>query len=238
MAPNLTFGPRGDQWHYIRSSKRYDLSRGGSNRFTIGTTQGPPETSVTINPDVSALVVVDMQNYFLDSKVVWLNWGLTDEDLATMPASVARSFARTRINEDDDKPPRNGLGFDLGDGMGRMLVAGEWNSEIYPPLAAAVSPKDTHCAKNRMSGMWNEKQPLWKYLEESGKRTLLFTGVNTDQCVLGTLTNAYTAGWDCIMLADCCATTTVNGHDVCGYNVSNSYGFVTDSKAFTSGVSE
>ena len=32
----------------------------------IPTTEGPKETSVTIDPESSALVVVDMQNFFLD----------------------------------------------------------------------------------------------------------------------------------------------------------------------------
>lgn len=55
---------------------------------------------------------------------------------------------------------------------------------------------DVHYAKNRMSGLWNEEQALWKYLVNEGKdiRTLFFAGVNTDQCVLGTLTSAYSAG--------------------------------------------
>jgi len=99
-----------------------------------------------------------------------------------------------------------------------------------------VRAEDVHCAKNRISGMWSEEQPLWRYLEgkgvgESGdgqddsrmanpKRTLLFAGVNTDQCVLGTLESAYNAGWDCILIEDCCATTTEWGREVCLQNIS------------------
>ncbi|KAI0126517.1 isochorismatase [Xylariales sp. AK1849] len=262
MAPDLTFGPEGNQWHYERSAKTYDLTRGGSKKVTISTTKGPTDTRITIDPEKTALVVVDMQNFFLDAncrshptglaavaptltvinkcrkigvQVVWLNWGLRSRDLATMPASVQRGFARSLIAEGQD-PIRNGLGADLGDGKGRTLVAGEWNSLIWPPLAAAMSPDDVQCPKNRMSGLWSEEQPLWKYLESSGKKTLLFTGVNTDQCVLGTLSDAYNAGWDCVMIEDGCATTTKDGHDVCVHNVSSSYGFVTNSKSFASGT--
>lgn len=53
-----------------------------------------------------------------------MNWGLTDEDIAHMPASVQRSFSRSLIDP-AHKPPRYGLGADLGSGMGRALVAGE-----------------------------------------------------------------------------------------------------------------
>ncbi len=149
-------------------------------------------------------------------QVVWLNWGLSDADLRTMPAGVQRGFSRGWVA---GTHAHRGLGADLGDGQGRCLVAGAWNSDIYASLKERVRPEDVHCAKNRMSGLWSEEQPLWRYLKESGKKTLLFTGVNTDQCVLGTLTNAYNAGWDCVMVEDCCATTTSGGREVCVHNI-------------------
>lgn len=245
----LTFGPPGSEWTYDKGSKVYDLTRGvrSPSPLKIALTQGPPSTSVLINPSSTALVIVDMQNFFLHPscrshptglaaveplrqairvcrakgiQVIWLNWGLTDADLASMPAGVLRGFARAMIAGDK---PAAGLGVDLGAGQGRCLVAGEWNSAIYGPLAAAVRPEDVHCAKNRMSGLWSESQPLWRYLEKEGggkdKKTLLFAGVNTDQCVLGTLTNAYNAGWDCVMVEDCAATTTKGATEVCLSNI-------------------
>ncbi|KAH8883876.1 isochorismatase [Thozetella sp. PMI_491] len=248
MAPDLSFGPGGEQWHYTRATKTYDLTRGGSRGFTLRTTQGPADTFLTVVPNLSALVIVDMQNFFLDPscrdhpkglaavdptlkviekcrelgiQVVWLNWGLTDADLAAMPAGVLRGFARSLIAaEPTGSPARTGLGADLGDGKGRCLVAGEWNSAIYEPLATAVRPEDVHCAKNRMSGMWTPDQPLWKELSARGLRTVFFTGVNTDQCVLGTLVDAYNAGWDCVLVDDCAATPTEGGQEVCLHNIS------------------
>ena len=156
------------------------------------------------------------------SQVIWLNWGLTDADLAVLPAGVSRGFMRSLIAaEPDGAPVRTGLGADLGDGKGRCLMAGEWNSAVYEPLAtAAVRPEDVHCAKNRMSGMWTPSQPLWRELEARGLRTLFFTGVNTDQCVLGTLTDAYNAGWDSVLVEDCAATLTPGAREVCLRNIS------------------
>ena len=107
--------------------------------------------------------------------------------MSTMPASVQCSFSRGFMT---------GTHTDLTDSQGRCLFAGSWNVDIYDSLKTQVQPEDVHCAKNRVSRLWNEEQPLWKYLEKAGKKTLLFTGVNTDQCVLGTLTNAY---GDCVM---------------------------------------
>ncbi|KAJ9131983.1 Isochorismatase [Pleurostoma richardsiae] len=269
-ADTMTFGPAGDQWTYSRRTRTYDLTRGRSSAegrpsLTIGTTQGPAGTSIAVDPAASALVVVDMQNFFLHPdcrdhpaglaaveptirvvekcreagiKIIWLNWGLTDADLASMPAGVQRGFARALIDADPaaapaDPPPCGGLGADLGRGQGRCLMAGEWNSAVYGALGTHVRPDlgDAACAKNRMSGLWSPAQPLWRELERGATRTLLFAGVNTDQCVLGTLADAYGAGWDCVMVEDCCATTTEAGREVCLYNVSMNYGFVVDSNA-------
>jgi len=67
MISDLIFGPPGQEWHYSKSTKTYDLS-GGAGTLTFPTTEGPKETIVTIAPESTALVIVDMQNFFLDSK--------------------------------------------------------------------------------------------------------------------------------------------------------------------------
>ncbi|KAF6820701.1 isochorismatase hydrolase [Colletotrichum sojae] len=275
MRRDLVFGPPGDEWYYDKSSRTYDLTRGRTPVLTVGTSQGPTETFISVAPHSTALVIVDMQNFFLHPscrdhppglaavestkkviekcrelgvQVIWLNWGLTDDDLASMPASVQRGFSRSLIHGTtaDDKVVRLGLGTDLGDGKGRCLVAGSWNADIYEPLRRCASPGDVHCNKNRMSGMWSREQPLRKYLDGDGtgtgtgegkKRTLLFAGVNTDQCVLSTLTDAYNGGWDCVMIEDCCATLTPGAPEVCIRNVAGSYGFVISSATFLTGMS-
>lgn len=62
----ISFGPEGQQWHYSLAKKTHDISGGSPTKLTIPTSQGPKETSVTIDSTSSALVVVDMQNFFLD----------------------------------------------------------------------------------------------------------------------------------------------------------------------------
>lgn len=229
----LTFGPPGSQWIYDKQTKTYDLTRSSSSpTLKVTTTYGPPSTSLLLSPAKTALIVVDMQNFFLHPscrahptglaavepliatiarcrevgvQVIWLNWGLTDDDLATMPAGVLRGFASRMISAPQEGEEKEfGLGVDLGSGMGRTLCEGAWNSAIYEGLLQETvvvdKERDVFVAKNRMSGLWCESQPLWKYLkgelegregEGRDKETLLFAGVNTDQCVLGTLTNAY-----------------------------------------------
>ena len=61
-------------------------------------------------------------------------------------------------------------------------------------------------------------------------RTVLFSGVNTDQCVLHSLTDANFLGYGCVLVEDCCGTTSP---DFCTeatvWNVKKCFGFVTDS---------
>ncbi|KAN0093644.1 isochorismatase [Hyaloscypha variabilis] len=257
MSSIITFGPKDQAWHYSQSARTYDLSGGAGKKLTMKTTEGPKETTITIAPESTALVIVDMQNFFLDSKcmdhphglsaveptikviekcrkegiqIIWLNWGLIDEDMATLPAAVNRGFMSDTLQATTDlRRPWTGLGSDLGEDKGRCLFAGTWNADIYPPLKEQVRPGDLHCAKNRMSGLWSPEQPLWKTLKAEKKNTILFTGVNTDQCVLGTFVDGYNAGWNCVLVDNCCGTTTEGGKEITFHNVATSYGFITDS---------
>ncbi|PVH77278.1 isochorismatase [Cadophora sp. DSE1049] len=252
----LTLGPPTNNWTYDHPTKTWDLSNSSKSKVTFPTTEGLLDTSVSIDPEKTALVVVDMQNFFLDAscmdhpnglkaveptgrvvewcrevgvQVIWLNWGLTDSDMTTMPASVLRGFARNLIIPPAPGKPHSytGLGSLLSPpSKGRTLFASTWNAAIYPPLATQISPSDIHVPKNRMSGLWNEEQPLYKTLMEKGVNTLLFAGVNTDQCVLGTLVDAYNMGWGCVLVDDCCGTTTGGGKEVSLWNVAVSFVFL------------
>jgi isochorismate hydrolase len=68
MSSDLSFGPSDRQWHYSPSTKTYDLSSNSPKKLTIPATEGPEGTSFTISPSSTALVIVDMQNFFLSSK--------------------------------------------------------------------------------------------------------------------------------------------------------------------------
>ena len=103
-----------------------------------------------------------------------------------------------------------------------------WAAAVVDELAP--EPGDIKVDKYRISGFWDT--PLDSILRNLGMRTMLFAGVNTDQCVLHTLTDANFLGYGCIMVEDCCATTSP---DFCTeatvWNVKKCFGFVTDSSA-------
>jgi nicotinamidase-related amidase len=285
-----------------------------SPRLTLKTTTAP----ITICPTKSALVIIDMQNFFLspqlgrpiDSKglkaqqqllkyaipaarkagirIIWLNWGLTEEEIREMPPATLRAFGFETVAKDspgyDDVESRQeaiddhgvnqgaeelakqrdietfgkdariykGLGSEVGqirleDGStiqgGKLLMRDQWNSDVTPPLKAAyeeglkANPPDVWIHKNRMSGLWGDKTLCTEFLEKEEIKTLLFAGVNTDQCVGGSLQDAFTKGWDCVLLSDGTGTTSpYYSQESIEFNCAKTWGFCMKCEDFAKGV--
>ncbi|KAF2636382.1 isochorismatase hydrolase [Massarina eburnea CBS 473.64] len=250
----IPFGGGDDQWLYLPNSKQFDLSRGAEQRLVVECDEARHNhCGFMIDPGSSVLIIVDMQNYFVHPiyrnhaaglaavdptlkviercrkegiQIAWLNWGITDHDLQVMPPAIHRGFSKSL-------GWHVGLGAQLPGSQGRCLLKRTWNAAIYEPLKAAAQPGDLFFDKTRMSGLWSTKEPLHEYLRASQKKTLIFAGVNTDQCVFGTISDAYSWGWDCVMINDCTGTMTDrNAQALTEYNVATNMGFVTNSLAF------
>lgn len=255
--------------------------------------------NVKIDPTKTALVIIDMQNIGLNKaldppsappmyeaqdailqyaipaarklglQIIWLNWGLTEDDLTSMPPAEVRVFAFNVNTEKvdygledrsgDPNDPANFLkcgerpnltklpGTDLGEivledgsrvNAGRVMMKGTWNTALHGPLADAyeegkkAARPDVWIHKNRNSGLWNEKSAFGEYLKKEGLRTLLFSGVNTDQCVGATLQDAHAQGFDTIMLKDGCGTDSLPyAKATYEFNCARSWGFLTSCKA-------
>ena len=161
-----------------------------------------------------------------DVPVVWLNWGNRPDRLNLSPALLHVY-----------KP--SGAGVGLGDALpgsgAKVLERGSWSAAIVDELA--VDPSDIHVAKYRMSGFQDTE--LDSILRNLAVTTLLFAGVNADQCVLCTLQDANFRGYDCLLLEDCAATTSP---DYCMaatlYNVQQCFGFVVQSDVITSALAQ
>ncbi|KAF5708196.1 Isochorismatase hydrolase [Fusarium mundagurra] len=209
----------------------------------------------TIDPAKTALVVIDMQNYFLSpllGRPPPKPWSRdcrqarqTDGDLDDMPPSIARGFDFP-LDKNFVKPTFLGsIGAEIGkvkceDGTlidaGRVMMRDQWNTEFHPSLKRIAEPQDIHINKNRLSGFWGGTG-IEDALHKRGIRTLLFAGENTDQCVAGTIRDAYTKGWDCLMLSDACATTSPDFAKKCTeYNCEGGWGFVLTCKDLADGV--
>jgi nicotinamidase-related amidase len=217
-----------------------------------------PQT-VTIDLDRTAIIVIDMQNDFCAKDglvdhlgvdytpdrapiaplqrllpvlrqaavpVVWVNWG-NRPDLLNMPPNQIHLY----------KPLGTGLG--LGDplpGSGaHVLEKDSWAAAIVDELP--IEPGDIKVDKYRISGFWDT--PLDSILKNLGCRSLLFAGVNTDQCVLHSLTDANFLGYGCIMVEDCCATTSpAFCTEATVWNVKKCFGFVASSDAIITALAE
>lgn len=207
--------------------------------------------NVTVDLERSALVVIDMQNDFCAKDgwvdqlgvdftpdrapiaplqrlvprlrqagvhVIWLNWG-NRPDLGNMPPNQIHLY----------KPHGRGVG--LGDplpGSGaRVLEKDSWAAELVDELKP--EPHDYRVDKYRISGFWDT--PLDGILKNLAVKSVFFAGVNTDQCVFCSLTDANFLGYGCILVSDCCATTSPSYcTEATLFNVKKCFGFVTDSK--------
>ena len=107
-------------------------------------------------------------------RVLWVNWG-NRPDLANMPPNQHHLY----------KPQGQGIG--LGEPLpghgARVLEKDSWAAAVVDELV--IEPQDIRVDKHRISGFWDT--PLDSILRNLGTRTILFAGVNTDQCVLCTL---------------------------------------------------
>ena len=157
--------------------------------------------------------------------VIWLNWGNRPDQMNLSP-SVLHVY----------KPDGTGTG--LGDPLANgapVLEEGSWAAAVVDELP--IEPGDISVSKYRMSGFWDT--PLDSILRNLRVDTVLFAGVNVDQCVLATLIDANCLGYDCVLLSDCSATTSpAFCTDATYYNVKQCFGFVTDSARLIDGMVE
>ncbi|MEV5445940.1 isochorismatase family cysteine hydrolase [Streptomyces sp. NPDC052644] len=202
---------------------------------------------LTLDLARTALIVVDMQNDFCspqgwlasigldvtgvdrliptlattvsklrtaDVPVIWLTWA-SRPDRANIPPNVLHAY--------DIAGEGGGVGSLLPTTGTRVLEEGSWGAALVDGLEP--QPGDFHVTKQRMSGFFDT--PLDSVLRNLRVDTVLFAGVNADQCVLATLTDAACLGYDAVLLEDGVATTSP---EFCLratlYNVERCFGFV------------
>jgi nicotinamidase-related amidase len=239
----------GAQFRWTASTRTVDMAMAAPAPVPVTLPCEPQDVIVDLNR--TAIIVIDMQNDFCAKggwvdhlgfdytpdrapieplrgllpalrkaavPVIWVNWG-NRPDLANMPPNQIHLY----------KP--SGAGVGLGDplpGSGaHVLEKDSWAAAVVDELRQ--EPQDIKVDKYRISGFWDT--PLDSILRNLGTKSILFAGVNTDQCVLHSLTDANFLGYGCILVEDCCATTSP---DFCTeatiWNVKKCFGFVTDSK--------
>ena len=144
--------------------------------------------------------------------VVWLNWG-TRPDRANLPPGVLHVY--------DPDGTGVGIGSTVPTGA-PVLQRDSWGAALVDELQ--IEPDDVLVHKHRMSGFWDTE--LDSVLRAHDIATVVFAGVNADQCVLATLIDAACAGYDVVMCTDASATTSpAFCWDATVYNVRQCFGF-------------
>jgi ureidoacrylate peracid hydrolase len=239
-----------------------DMSRPFRSTRALTIEATPQKVCIDLNK--TALIAVDMQNDFCmpggwlnslgvdvaptrkpieplkrttaalrahDVPVIWLNWGVRPDRLNLSPG--------TRITFH-----QAGNGTGLGDPM-RIACGPATDSRVLQKdsLGAAIvtelspEPTDIFVDKHRISGFWDT--PLDSILRNLGVKTLLFAGVNADECVLATLMDANFHGYDTLMLEDCVGTTSPSYcMEATLYNVRFCFGFTLTSSALISALDD
>jgi nicotinamidase-related amidase len=239
----------GANYHWLAPPTEVDMAMPAPTPAPVRIECAPQ--SVIVDLKRTAIIVIDMQNDFCTKggwvdhlgadytpdrapiepllkllpvlrgagvPVIWVNWG-NRPDLANMPPNQIHLY----------KPSGHGIG--LGDPLpsngAPVLQKDSWAAAVVDELEP--KPEDLKVDKYRISGFWDT--PLDSMLRNLGIKSILFAGVNTDQCVLHSLTDANFLGYGCLMVEDCCATSSpAFCTEATVWNVKKCFGFVTDSQ--------
>lgn len=90
--------------------------------------------------------------------------------------------------------------------QGDVPIAGSWNAQMVDEFRALMRDDDVRIEKVRMNGFIGT--PLDQVLRTQGIGTLLFSGVNRDECVATTMEEASFRVYNCVLDEDACATSS------------------------------
>ena len=188
---------------------------------------------VSIDPQRTALLVIDMQNDFASTGGMFERAGIEVSGISAAVAATAPVLRAARaagipviylkMEHDPDlvdagphdaphwiKHVPMGVGSSAAapDGRpSRVLVRDTWNTDVVDELAP--EPGDHVVSKHRYSGFFETE--LDELLQGLGAKHLLVTGCTTSICVESTVRDAMFRDYACVVLRDCTAEPIGSG---------------------------
>jgi nicotinamidase-related amidase len=181
----------------------------------------------------ACLLVVDMQNFFLDSK----SPGFTPGGLAILPnvGELIKSFRRRNLpviytaHAHKSKELDGGI---MGWWWEGMILENSAEAEIHPDLAPLPEEKVIH--KHRYSAFYNtDLETVLRCLKVTD---LVITGVMTNLCCESTTRDAYFRDYRVFFLMDATGAVNEELHLATLKNVAYGFAFVTTTEGILRGL--
>jgi len=195
-----------------------------------------PDFGSLIDPNSTALVVIDVQNDFCHADGAF---GRVGHDNARMPALAAALhkllaeararqvftvFVRATYDREVTSRPlaqhRRRLGL-----LESLCLEGTWGADWFAGVAPADAPNEVMLTKHRFDAF--QGTPLDLYLRSNGIRTVIVTGVVTSGCVESTVRDAFFLDYRVVVPHDGVAEAAQERHDIALAVMERSFATVT-----------
>ncbi len=183
------------------------------------------ETAWEIDPEVTAVLIIDMLNDFLveggkmvlpgGDHIVPNQKAVIDiARKAKIPIIYVNDTHRPGLREDREFLKR-----------GEHCIEGTWGARVIDSLKP--HPEDVIVTKRRFSGFFETDFDLT--LKDMGIQILIIMGVVTNICVRSTIHDAFFRGYKVIVPKDCVEATGPREQESSLYDIETHFGEVTDS---------
>ena len=181
---------------------------------------GREHVQESFETEKTALVVVDMQNYFLDEgQLAGCPAGQTIIDNINRIAEVVRKTSGTVIWIQNLAPANTPESWktlherytsEKGELRIKSMTPGQWPFEIWPTLN--VKDKDYRVIKRRYSAFIQGSSNIELILKDNLIQNILICGVATNVCCESTARDAMMLNYRTLMVSDGCATFSDEEH--------------------------